>query len=474
MPVLEVKKLEIAISGQKIVKGISFSVKKGEILALVGHSGSGKSISSLAILGLLNNVQILGEINFEKRDLLKITEKEFCQIRGKEISMIFQDPQTSLNPLHKIGKQIAEAIKIHNPKISKKDLDVRVVELMKMVDMGDFIDRLDNYPHQFSGGQKQRIMIAIALANNPKILIADEPTTALDVKVQDEILDLFLRLKKELKIAILLISHNQRVVKKIADRVIYIEDGALISKQDDVILDSGEKPLRNIGSGDDSGNKLLIQDLSVSYKFAKSLFKKEEKFILKNINLSLKKSQNLGIIGPSGSGKSTLVLAILNLLNLPLKISGKITFFGEKNWQNDAKFLRQNVQVVFQDPFSSLSPRMKIKDIIAEGLLIHQGGYEIAKIDEILEKLALPKNIKEKYPHQLSGGQRQRVAIARALILKPKILILDEPTSALDVKNQNQVLKLLRQIGQEEDISYILISHDLEMTKKFCDVILQI
>lgn len=402
---------------------------------MVGQSGSGKSSVALAILGLLPSAQILGEINFEKKNLLNLSEKEFCKIRGRDIGFIFQDPQTSLNPLHKVGKQIAEAITIHNPKISKKDLEKRVLELLKLVELGGLKSRLDDYPHQFSGGQKQRIMIAIAIANNPKILIADEPTTALDSKTQNEILKLLQKLKNELGMAILLITHNRHAVAKIADEIVEIGEELHFQHHEKLSKQTGGKEI------------LEVSNLAISY---------HKKTILKNINFSLKASENLGIVGESGSGKSTLALALCNLI----KSDGEMKFFGEKNWQKNEKELRSKVQIVFQDPFSSLNPRMTIAQIIEEGLQIH--GIKNS-VDAIMKKLHLPEFLKSRYPHQLSGGQRQRVAIARALILNPKILILDEPTSALDFATQNEILNLLLEIQNEREISYIIISHDEEV-----------
>lgn len=441
--ILVIKNLAIFFGEKAVLENFSISLEEGKITALVGESGCGKSSVALAVLGLLRGSKTKGEIIFDGKNLLKLGEKEFCKIRGREIGFIFQDPQTSLNPLHKIGAQIAESIKIHNPKISKKDLKHRICELLEMVDLKGAITRLDDYPHQFSGGQKQRIMIAIALANNPKILIADEPTTALDSKTQDEILDLLLRLKNELGVAILLITHNLRVIKKIADEVVEIK-----SKCEKKSLEKALQVRQNLA--DKSETLLQVSKFSVAYG---------QKNIFENLNFSLKLKENLGIVGASGSGKSTLALALLNLM----KSQGEIKFFDNKNWKNDEKFLRRNVQIVFQDPFSSLNPKMTVEQIIMEGLQIH--GIS-ASIDEILQQLHLDLSLKKHYPHQLSGGQRQRVAIARALILRPKILILDEPTSALDFHAQNEIINLLLEIQQSSEISYILISHDLEVVER--------
>ena len=422
-----------------------------KITALVGQSGSGKSSIALAILGLLKKAKIDGAILFAGDNLLKLSAQELTKIRGKEIGFIFQDSNSSLNPLHKIGYQIAEAIKIHNPKITKKTLKNRVEELLRMVELESFISRLNHYPHQLSGGQKQRVMIAIAIANSPKILIADEPTTALDFITQNQILKLLTRLRDELGISILLITHNLYVVKEIADKVVKLDDYDLIF---DVTNDREKKinlPQKEI---------ISVKNMSVIY----------QKFYANhNLNFKVFSGENLGIIGESGSVKSTLAAALLNLISF----SGEIKFFGEKTWKENNFELRKDVQIVFQDPFSSLNPRMTVKNIIEEGLLIHKIAIE-KKLDDILQKLQLDLVIKNYYPHQLSGGQRQRVAIARVLVLNPKILVLDEPTSALDFKTQNEILKLLFAIQKERKISYILISHDLDLVKQIADRIMVI
>lgn len=465
MPILSVKNLSVSFENLKAVNDISFDLFQKKITALVGQSGSGKSVTALSIVRLLRKVEISGEVIFEGKNLLQLNEKELCKIRGKEIGLIFQDPNTSLNPLHKIGAQIAEAVTIHNPKISKKNLQNRVLELLKMVDLEDFSSRLNAYPHQLSGGQKQRVMIAIALANNPKILIADEPTTALDVVVQNEILNLILRLKNELGLSVLFISHNLRAVSKIADEIIEMEDGKII--QNHAAAQAFEPTFTKETKV--LGNEILtVKNLCVIHNSRKSFFKKEIFYANKNLNFSLKENQNLGIIGASGSGKSTIALALTNLISF----QGEIEFFNQETWQKNNSKLRRDVQIIFQDPFSSLDPRMKIKDIIVEGLLIHREEDGSKQVDDVMKKLQLNLNLKNRYPHELSGGQRQRVAIARALILNPKILVLDEPTSALDLKTQNEILKLLAEIQESQKISYILISHDLDVVAQIADQIL--
>jgi ABC-type microcin C transport system duplicated ATPase subunit YejF len=434
-----------------VVKNFCCELKPAKICALVGQSGSGKSIIALSILRLLNNAKITGEILFENQNLLQIDEKSLQKIRGKKIGFIFQDPNTALNPLHKIGKQIAEAIKIHHPKISKNELKNRLHDLMHKVELEALIPRLNCYPHQLSGGQKQRVMIAIAIANNPQIIIADEPTTALDAVVQNEILKLLKNLSKNLNIAILLISHNRQAVAKLADEIIEIGEK-------NINLEI-ERSIEN--KGFEGVNKILeVKNLSVKHK---------EFFANKNLNFSLNAKQNLGIIGESGSGKSTLAKALVNLI----KFDGEINLFGDKNWQKNSQELRRKIQIIFQDPYSSLNPRMKVCDIIAEGLIIHKIASKNFEKDvrEIMQKMKLDEILFNKFPHQLSGGQRQRVALARSLILNPEILILDEPTSALDFATQNDILNLLISLQKNQKISYILISHDLEVIAKMSDFI---
>lgn len=477
MTILQIKNLTIKFEHNNhqflAIDDVSFDLKKNKITALIGQSGSGKSTLALAILGLLRKTKVSGKIIFHEKNIVESSEVELQKIRGKEISIIFQDPNSSLNPLHKVGDQIAEAIKIHNKKISKKALKERVHELMDIVGLTNTKSRLNNYPHQFSGGQKQRIMIAIALANNPKILIADEPTTSLDEDSQEEILTLLLKLKNELNLTILFISHNLRIVKKIADETLILKDGKLVDENDDYTkklfslvetrADTWVRPYndtRIVGADPRVRPQILnVNNLSVIHKIKKSFFKSENFYANKNINFSLNLGENLGIIGQSGSGKSTLAKALLNLI----PYQGEINFLNKKH----------ETQIVFQDPFSSLNPRFLIKDIITEGLKIHKIETDKNKLekiaDEMLEKLHLDKNLKNRYPHQLSGGQRQRAAIARALILNPKILILDEPTSALDFVTQNEILNLLLEIQKSQEISYIMISHDLDAVNRIAN-----
>ncbi|MBU6339383.1 MAG: dipeptide ABC transporter ATP-binding protein [Rickettsiales bacterium] len=482
---IKIKNLSISFENNEVVRDISFEISAKKITAIIGQSGSGKSVTALSIVNLLPKAKIKGEVIFDGRNLLSLNEKELCKIRGREIGLVFQDPTTSLNPLHKIGDQVAEIIKIHNPKISKAALKKRIIELFNLVELHDLVARLDDYPHQLSGGQKQRVMIAIALANNPKILIADEPTTALDVAVEDEILKLLLRLKEQLHIAVLFITHNLRIVKKIADEIIVLKNGKIVEKNftQELLKNSKSEYTKSLFEAAFSKidrnieNKksdliLEVKDLSVIYKIKKSLLKKDDFFAAKNINFKLNFGENLGIIGESGSGKSTIALALTHLI----KSEGDINYFGKKIWSKEDLSLRKEIQIIFQNPFASLNPRLNIFEIISEGLLIHKIAKnreeQIKIVDEVLMRLKFDEDIKWRYPHQLSGGQRQRAAIARSLVLKPKILILDEPTSALDLLTQNEILKLLVEVQKQQKISYILISHDLNIVSQISDQIL--
>ncbi len=436
-----------------IVKNFNCNLEAGKITALIGVSGSGKSSIALAIMNLIKNAKISGEIIFAKQNLLKLSPKSLAKIRGKNIGLIFQDANSALNPLHKIHHQIAETISIHNPKINSKDLNRRVEELLKMVELEQLILRKKSYPHQLSGGQKQRVMIAIALANNPQILIADEPTTALDNRIQNEILILLKKLAKNLNLAILLITHNRLVVTKLADEIIEIGDK--------IAHNLSQNYNRNVN--DDQGKKIIeVKNLTVSNK---------KNFLNHDITFDVKSGVNLGIIGESGSGKTTLALALCNLYRAHLLTKGEIKYFGNKNWQNNNQELRKMVQIIFQDPFSSLNPRMLAKEIIGEGLIINgfKKDYIANKIDEIFQKLHLDCDLQNRYPHQLSGGQRQRVAIGRALILNPQILILDEPTSSLDYAIESEILSLLKEIQSKQKITYLIISHNLEVVEFIAD-----
>ena len=469
------------------VNKISFSIQEGRITAIVGQSGSGKSTLALAIARLLsNNVKISGKINFNDIDLLKLGNKELCKIRGKQIGMIFQDPLTCLNPLHHIKNEISEAIKVHNKNISAASLKKRINELLELAELKNFTSRLNSYPHQLSGGQKQRVMIAIALANNPQILIADEPTTALDDKTSEQILKLLLNLRKKLKLTILFITHDLKVVKKLADEVLVMHQGKIIEEQS--VEDIFQHPQHDYTKlliaalkfdyrqkNNKKGDKILqINNLSVKFPIKKSFLGFGAKYLYANDNISfdLNLGDNLGIVGSSGSGKSTLALAISRLI----KSEGQIIFNNQNIKELNKvqqKQIRSQIQIIFQDPYNSLNPRMTIEEIIGEGLIIHNIAKDSKQrsemVDAILKEVGLNPQVKKRYPHQFSGGQRQRIAIARSLILKPKLLILDEPTSALDLLTQKEILKLLKNLQTKHQISYILISHDLDVVKSISD-----
>ena len=489
------------------LKNISFELKKGEILGIIGESGSGKTLLSLRILGLLDGVrESKGEIIFNGARV-----ESMQKFLGKEITYIPQEPLVALNPLHKIKKQVCEILMLHNPKMSKSALDSRFCELMKMVDLD--LKFSEVYPYQLSGGQRQRVLMAMALANNPKIIIADEPTTALDSVLQKQILDLLRDLSKKLEIAVILITHNIAVVGHYADKILLLKNGEVMGNLSLESLnsffgnhsaDSQSLPhhcrggqiaypkanyvqnpyLRDLLKATHFSYKnanltdeilLKVQNLSVFHTDKKRLFgKNTTKKTLHNINFELKKGEILGIIGESGSGKSTLALALLNLI----KYNGDI-IFGTQNYKEIRNFraFRKHIQIVFQDPNSSLNGRFRVRDIIKEGLDIHfkrdiSKGDKDKKVAEILRFVGLDSSNLSKFPHELSGGQRQRIAIARALILNPQILILDEPTSALDKITQKQVLELLLGLKDEFGLSYILITHDLGIIDALCDNII--
>ena len=469
-----------------VVENVSFHLGQGETLALVGESGSGKSVTALSILRLLpypNAFHPKGKILFQGHDLLRLSPSEMQKIRGNRISMIFQEPMTALNPLHTVEKQIGEVLTIHRG-LNKQQARVAILSLLEQVHIKDPVSRLQSYPHQLSGGQRQRVMIAMALANDPDILIADEPTTALDVTVQKGILSLLQELQQTHKMSILLITHDLGVVRHVADRVAVMHRGQLVevAATDALFKNPQEEYTRTLlynrphGSAvnltipiDDLPMIMEAKELAVSFARDNPLFGKPKHFLhaVKQASFCLKKGTTLGIVGESGSGKSTLALAMLRLINS----KGALYFEGkplEQLNQKQIRPLRRHMQLVFQDPFASLSPRMTIKQIISEGLQLHY-TLSTTEIDQrvisIMDEVGLDPGHRHRYPHEFSGGQRQRIAIARVLVLDPKVIVLDEPTSALDRTVQVQIVDLLRKLQSQRGLSYVFISHDIQMIK---------
>lgn len=488
-PLLEVSQLSVNFAqGGGIfnaVKSVGFHIDEKEIVALVGESGSGKSVTAHSILKLLPYPiasHPSGTIQFGGANLLAMSEDEIRKVRGNKIGMIFQEPISALNPLHTIEKQIGEILFIHKG-LTGKEARKRTLELLDLVKIPQPETRLNSYPHELSGGQRQRVMIAMALANEPKLLIADEPTTALDVTVQAQILELLDELRHTLGMAILLITHDLGIVKKFADRVMVMNQGELVEQNSTHLIFTEPKHpyTQHLIASEPKGQPapihpekdhqiiLKTDQLKVWFPIKQGVFRRVVDYIraLNPINIELKQGQTLGVVGESGSGKTTMGLALLRLI----PSEGEVHFNGQnlKTLQKDqVKAFRQSIQIVFQDPFSSLSPRMPIADIIAEGLKVH---FEFSpqeiddKVVQVLKEVGLDPATRFRFPHEFSGGQRQRVAIARALIMNPKLIILDEPTSALDRSVQAQVVDLLRTLQENHGFSYIFISHDLKVVK---------
>ena len=484
-PLLEIDSLTIGFSQGndtfQAVRDTSFTIRPGETLGLVGESGSGKSITALSILKLLpENASLGGSIVFDGKDLSNVSEAEIRAIRGNDISMIFQEPMTALNPLHSIEKQICEVLALHlghRPEQARK----RALELLQLVGIQEAEKKLSAYPHELSGGQRQRAMIAMALACEPKMLIADEPTTALDVTVQRQILSLLADLQQKLGMAILFISHDLNLIRHVSNRICVMKDGEIVEQGDtDQVFHQPQHPytidlLNAEPSGapesvnGQNGNIIECQDVRVWFPIRKGFFRRTVDHVkaITDLSMHLRQGETLGIVGESGSGKTTLGLALLRLL----ECQGTIRFTGKDIQglsQKDCRPFRREMQVVFQDPYGSLSPRMTIADIIAEGLDIHgmaRGEQREQEIIRAMEDVGLDPEVRHRYPHEFSGGQRQRIAIARALVLKPKLIILDEPTSALDRTVQSQVIDLLRELQTKYNLSYIFISHDLAVVK---------
>ena len=473
------------------VNGISFNIKKGETLALVGESGSGKSVTARGIIRLLANNAVLSnetKITFDGKNINTYSEKEYQKIRGKKISMIFQEPMSSLNPIYTIENQISEVLKIHD-KYSDTKLKEKCLELLKQVKIPEPESRLSQYPHQLSGGQRQRIMIAIAIANNPDLLIADEPTTALDVTVQTEILKLLQSLQKKYQMSILFITHDLTIVRQISDRVCVMYNGDIKetgntkeifnNPQDDYTkhLLSSEPEERELFYDKNGKNIITGKDLNITFNTKVKVAGRNKTLSIKavnNISLNLQEGETLGIVGESGSGKTTLGQTLLRLVDREsnTEISGDINFFDDKIdklSRKQFKPFRNQMQIVFQDPYASLNPRLSVKQIIEEGLIVAKNmknkNERLDKIENIMNEVGLEPSSMQRFPHEFSGGQRQRIAIARSFILNPKFVLLDEPTSALDLSIQKQILELLLQLQSNYKTTYIFISHDLRVIR---------
>jgi len=488
-PLLQVENLGVTFKSAdrvtEAVRGVSFEIHKGETLALVGESGSGKSVTALSVVKLLPyplaSHPAQSRIMFDGQELTGASDALMRSIRGKRIGMIFQEPMTSLNPLHTIEKQIGEVLRLHQH-MSKTKARERTCELLDLVGLPQIKDRLNAYPHELSGGQRQRAVIAMALANNPDLLIADEPTTALDVTVQAQILELLQDLKDRLGMALLLITHDLTIVRKMADRICVMKDGQIVEQNETEklfaapqhaytkMLLAAQPKGKAVGTNDNAEAIMQGKDIKVHFASKKNFIGKARTWVraVDGIDITCRAGQTVGVVGESGSGKTTLGMALLRLIGS----EGQIVYKGRDISNYDRgkmRPLRQQMQVVFQDPYGSLSPRMSVAEIIGEGLQVHR--RDIAKdereelVVQALQDVELDPDTRNRYPHEFSGGQRQRISIARAMVLQPDFVMLDEPTSALDLSVQAQIVDLLRGLQEKHNLAYLFISHDLRVVR---------
>ena len=468
----------------KAVKGVSFDIQPGETMGLVGESGSGKSVTALSVMRLLPYPVAWhpgGSIKFKGEELMGASEDQMRRLRGNQIAMIFQEPLTSLNPLHSLENQISEVLFLHKH-MNKEQARDRVIELMHLVGLSDQVSRLNALPHEFSGGQQQRIMIAMALANEPDLLIADEPTTAVDVTIQAQILKLLGELQENLGMAMLFITHDLGIVQKLAHKVCVMKDGMIVEQGN--VKDVFERPQHPYSQqllaaepkgtpdpvAENAPEVLAATDVKVWFPIRRGIIRRTVDYVkaVDGVSLTVREGHTVGVVGESGSGKTTLGRALIRLQSS----EGSILFKGRELQglqKKDLQPLRREMQIVFQDPFGSLSPRLSVGQIIEEGLLVHEkdSPEEIRRqrIGEALQEVGMDPDIRDRYPHEFSGGQRQRISIARALVLKPAFIVLDEPTSALDVSVQAQIVELLRDLQKRYAISYLFISHDLRVVR---------
>jgi microcin C transport system ATP-binding protein len=483
MSLVEVENLSVAFGAKRVVDDVSFSLDRGETLALVGESGSGKSVTALSLLQLLpsGGTNPAGSILLDDQQMIGAEPDTLHRARGDVAGMVFQEPMTSLNPLHRVGRQIGEAITLHR-RIPADRLRTRVIEALHQAGFADAEHRLEAFPHQLSGGQRQRVMIAMALANDPALLIADEPTTALDVTIQAQILQLLARLRTERRLALLLITHDLQIVRRYADRMCVMKDGVVVEagRVADVFAAPSHPYTRMLLAAvpkgeatklpDDARTLLQAEDVKVHFAIRRGVLRRAIGHVraVDGVSVTVREGETVGLVGESGSGKTTMALAALRLEHA----TGRIAFEGEDIATLDRRALRRlraRMQIVFQDPFSSLSPRMPVGDIVAEGLRVHEPGLSraerVRRVAAELDEVGLPADSADRYPHEFSGGQRQRIAIARAMVLKPRFVVLDEPTSALDMSVQAQIVDLLRRLQQVHGLAYLFISHDLKVVR---------